>query len=155
MSLIALTLTTFVVASAQAAPARPTATSGGLFTGTFEGYLYGDDDSRAPITLELSQNGRVVTGDITVGRGLLIDGGNCGEVEVPTASQTASGATTASAPRHLDASADFKVQGIAVSIDLDSDLSRDGETITTEARIDLPWLCGRDPAVTGELTRVD
>lgn len=155
LSLIALALMTFIVASAQAAPARPTAASGGLFTGTFEGLLYGDDGSQAPIALELVQDGRVVTGDITVGRGLLLDGGNCGQAEVPATTRSAAGATTARTPRRLDANADFKVQGVAVTIDLGGDLSRDGKTLTAEARIDLPWLCGHDPIITGELTRVD
>lgn len=156
LSLIVLALMTFFVASAQAAPARPTSTtSGGLFAGTFEGVLHGDDGSTAPIALELTQDGRAVTGEIVVGRGLLIDGGNCGAAAVPAATQTATGATSAREPRHLAASADFEVQGISVTIDLDGQLSRDGETLTAEARIDLPWLCGRDPVVTGELSRVN
>lgn len=155
LSLIMITLMTFFVASAQAAQVRPTATSGGLFTGSFEGVLYGDDGSKAPVVLELVQNGRDVTGEISVGRGLIIDGGNCGAVEVPATSQTATGRTTAAAPRQLDAVAAFKVQGINVTINLDSELSRDGEDITAEARIDLPWLCGRDPVINGEFTRAD
>lgn len=155
MSLIALALMTFFVASAQAAPVRPATTSGGLFAGTFEGVLRGDDGSTAPIALELTQDGRAVTGEIAVGRGLLIDGGNCGAATVPAATQTATGQTTARNPRHLEASVDFKVQGIAVTIDLTGDLSRDGETLSAEAKIDLPWLCGRDPVVTGELSRAN
>ena len=86
LSLIMLALMTFFVTSAQAASghsattavsaatAGPAATSGGLFTGTFKGVLLGDDDSRAPVTLELMQDGRVVTGEIVVGRGLLRSG---------------------------------------------------------------------------------
>lgn len=161
LSLIMIALMTFFVASAQAAPVRPTTgstvatASGGLFTGSFEGVLYGDDGSEAPVVLELVQNGRDVTGEISVGRGLFIDGGNCGVVEVPVTTQTATGRTTASAPRNLDAVAALKVQGISVTIHLDSELSRDGEDITAEAKIDLPWLCGRDPVINGEFTRAD
>ena len=155
LSLIAIALMTFFVASAQAGPAATTTTSGDLFSGTFEGHLIGDRGSRAPLTLELDQDGRVITGDITLGRGLLIDGGNCGEVSVPATSQSASGTTTSRSPRHLDATSAFKVQGISVSIDLDADLSRDGEALTAVGNIDLPWLCGRDPVISGELNRVD
>ena len=161
LSLIMIALMTFFVASAQAAPVSPATrstvatASGGLFTGSFEGVLYGDDGSEAPVVLELVQNGRDVTGEITVGRGLLIDGGNCGVVEVPETTQTAVGKTTAQAPRALDAQASFKVQGIAVTINLDGQLSRNGEDLTAEARIDLPWLCGRDPVVTGAFARAD
>lgn len=153
LSLIMLALMTFFVTSAQAAPVRPATTSGGLFTGTFEGILQGDDGSEAPVTLELVQTGRAVTGQLSVGRGLVIDGGNCGLVEVPPTTQKATGTTTAASPRQLSAAANFKVQGIAVTIDLDSTLSRDGQTIESEAKVDLPWLCGRDPIVTGEFTR--
>lgn len=155
LSLVLLALMTFFITSAQAAPARPANTSGGLFTGIFEGTLSGDEGSEAPVTLELVQTGRVVTGELTVGRGLIIDGGNCGQVAVPTTTQTAAGTTTARAPRELAANTALKVQGIAVNIDLDGTLSRDGETLTAEARIDLPWLCGRDPAITGEFSRVE
>lgn len=155
LSLIVIALMTYFVASAQAASPRPSATSGGLFTGSFSGVLYGDDGSEAPIELELVQDGRVVSGDLTVGRGLLINGGNCGAVAVPETTQSAAGTTTARAPRHLDAGATFKVQGITVTIDLDGDLSRDGQTLTSAATIDLPWLCGRDPVIAGELTRID
>lgn len=156
LSLIALSLMTFFAASAQAAPVRPSATtSGELFTGTFEGYIYGDDDSRARLTLELDQAGRVVTGDITVERGLYISGGNCGEVEVPEMTHSASGTIPAGSPRHIDAGTSFKVQGITVGIDLDGELSRDGKMIDATGKIDLPWLCGRDPVVSAELTRVD
>jgi hypothetical protein len=126
-----------------------------LFAGTFEGVLRGDDGSRAPVTLELVQNGRAVSGEIAVGRGLIIDGGNCGLVEVPTTTQTATGATTARAPRLLSAETALKVQGLAITIDLDGELSRNGQTITAEARIDLPWLCGRDPVITGTFDRAE
>lgn len=153
LSLIVIALMTYFVTSAQAAPARPSATSGGLFAGTFTGVLTGDDDSQAPVTLELTQDGRVVSGEITVGRGLLIDAGRCGQVTIPTTTQTASGTTTAQLPRHLTAAAAFEVQGIPVGIDLEADLARDGETLDATATIDLPWLCGRDPQIVGELTK--
>ena len=155
LSLILIALMTFFVTSAQAAAARPGTTSGGLFTGTFEGTLRGDDGSSAPVSLELVQTGRAVTGELAIGQGLTIDGANCGLVEAPSTTQTATGNTTAGAPRKLAAAATFKAQGITVTIDLDSTLSRDGKTITSEAKIDLPWLCGRDPVITGEFARVD
>lgn len=161
LSLIMLALMTFFVTSAQAASSRPAATaataatSGELFAGTFEGVLRGDDDSGAPVTLELMQDGRAVTGEIAVGRGLLIDGGNCGLVEVPAMTQTATGATTARAPRLLSATSGFKVQGMAIVIELDGELSQDSETIIAGARIDLPWMCGRDPVITGEFDRAE
>lgn len=157
LSLIALALMTFFVTSAQAGSALPTtaSTSGGLFTGSYEGILLGDDGSEAPVTLELAQAGRAVTADITVGRGLLVDGGVCGVAAVPAGEQTGVGRVPANAPRHLDATAELEVEGVAVGLQLAGELSRDGQTLTTVARIDLPWLCGRDPVITGDLTRAD
>ena len=157
LSLITLALMTFFVASAQAGSALPTTapTSGGLFTGTYEGILLGDDGSEAPVTLELTQAGRAVTAEIAVGRGLLVDGGVCGLAAVPAGTQSGAGRVSANAPRHLDATAEVEVEGIAVGLQLSGDLSRNGQTMTTEARIDLPWLCGRDPVISGELSRID
>lgn len=158
LSLIMIALMTFVVTSAQAASARPTtpsrvATSGGLFSGNFEGDLLGDDGSNAAAELEITQTGRDVISKLTIDQGLIIDGGNCGLVEVPSTTQTLKGKTPTGSPRRLEAASAFKVNGIAVTIDLDADLARDGKSMTAEAKIDLPWLCGRDPIITGEFTR--
>ncbi len=160
LSLIALALMTFFVASAQAGSDLPTttaaaSTSGALFTGSYEGVLLGDDGSEAPVTLKLTQAGRAITAEIAVGRGLLVDGGRCGVAAVPAGDQKGAGRVSANAPRHLDASAEVEVEGIAVRLQLAGDLSRDGRTLTTAARIDLPWLCGRDPVISGELSRID
>lgn len=163
LPVLAIAAAAVVAVSVQAAPAhakpapkatpQPTTISGGLYAGTFEGTLTGDKQSRAPITLELSQSGTTVTGDIVIGRGLTIDAGVCGLAAVPAGSETASGKTTTRAPRHLDAATTLSVQGMTITIDLDGDLSADGDTLTTKAKIDLPWLCGRDPVISGTLER--
>lgn len=139
---------------ATAAPAKPSTISGGLFAGTFEGYLTGDQDSRAPMTLELSQRDNIVTGDIVIGKGLVVDGGVCGLAAVPAGTQSAGGQVSTRNTRHLDAGTKLEVQGMTIKIDLDGDLSRDGQTLSAVAKIDLPWLCGRDPLVSGALERV-
>lgn len=153
LPILAIAAAAVMVVSAQAAPPSPPTISGGLFAGTFEGYLTGDQDSRAPITLELSQSETTVTGDIVIGRGLVVDGGLCGAAAVPATTQTAAGKTTTRTPRHLDAGAVLEVQGMDIRIDLIGDLSADGDTLTAEATIDLPWLCGRDPVISGALDR--
>lgn len=157
LSLIALALMTFFAVSAQAGSTLPTtaATSGGLFTGTYEGILLGDNGSEAPVTLKLTQAGRAITAEIAVGRGLLVDGGVCGLAAVPAGAQSGAGRVPANAPRHLDAAAEVEVEGIAVGLRLAGDLSRDGKTLVTTALIDLPWLCGHDPIITGELSRAN
>jgi hypothetical protein len=117
--------------------------------------LNGDDESSAPVTLTLAQDGPAVSGTITVGEGLFLDGGNCGATAVPAGTKSASGEVDTTTPNHLDAGASFDAQGFTIALDLDADLSADGQTLTAEATIDLPFLCGRDPVITGTFTRVD
>ena len=38
-----------------------------------------------------------------------------------------------------------------VKIKLDGDVSADGDEISAKAKVDLPWLCGRDPVLSGTL----
>lgn len=150
---LVITALALLAGTADAAPASKATTSGGLFTGTFSGYLEGDRGSQAPAELELVQTGRDVKGTITIGGGLIVNGGNCGVAAVPVGSQTATGRTSATNLRHIDAGTSLTVSGLTVNIDLDGSLSRDGETLTAEAEIDLPWLCGRDPVITGVFTK--
>lgn len=124
------------------------------FSGAFEGVLNGDEQSSAPVTLTLEQDGSLVNGTIMVGEGLWIDGGNCGATAVPAGTQSASGEVDTTTPNHLDARATFTVQSFTITLNLDADLSEDGQTLTAEAMIDLPFLCGRDPVITGTFTRV-
>lgn len=151
----ALALLAGSVSAAGREPAKPATatTSGGVYSGVFEGVLYGDRGSEAPVRLELTQDGRNVSGDITVGNGLLVDGGRCGLAAVPAATQTAEGRVSPADPYKLDAAAEFDVSGITVRLDLMSELSLDGQSLEAEANIDLPWLCGRDPAVSGLFER--
>lgn len=162
LPILAIAAAAVLVVAAEAAPAqtaipKPSTISGGIdegtFAGTFEGYLTGDRNSRAPVTLELSQRDNTVTGDIVIGRGLVIDGGMCGLAAVPAGSQSAAGQVSARNPRHLNAGAALIVQSMKIKIDLDSDLSRDGDSLTASAKIDLPWLCGSDPIIGGAFER--
>ncbi len=128
---------------------------GGTFSGTFEGYLDGDNGSSAPVQLVLVQDGNLVDGTISIADGLFLDGGNCGATAVPTGTQAASGLVDPANPSHLDADATVMVQGLSITIQLDADMSPDGQTLTAQATIDLPLLCGRDPAIGGVFTRAN
>jgi hypothetical protein len=123
------------------------------FQGTFAGTLNGDNGSSAPVTLELSQSGNTVTGNLTLGEGLIIDGGNCGAQAAPAGSRSATGEVDPANPNHLGAVANFDVQGLTVGVNLSADLSPDGNTLTTQIGLDLPFICGRDPALSGALVR--
>lgn len=142
-------------------PAAPPATigegvspaTGTGFSGTFAGTLVGDNGSSAPATLTLMQDGLTVTGAIAVGQGLLVDGGNCGQTAVPAGTVSANGQLDPANPSQLAASSMFNVQGLAIELALVGALSADGQTLTAEASIDLPLLCGRDPAISGSFVR--
>lgn len=133
------------VGSGQAAP--------GSFNGSFAGTLTSDDGSTAPVTLDLTQTGTTVAGDITIGEGLTIDGGNCGAQAVPAGRRSISGQTDASNANHVEASAGYDVQGFTVTAELIADLSADGNTLNGRIDLALPFLCGRNPAISGTLQR--
>ena len=119
------------------------------FDGTYTGYVTGSKGSRAPLTLVLTQDGREVEGTARLGRGLYVDAGWCGEGYVPAAVET--GEVEIGRNGRFQMAPSFEVNGIEVTIDLEGALSADGETITAEAEVDLPWICGRDPELTATL----
>jgi hypothetical protein len=127
--------------------------SGGPFMGTFTGAMTGSEGSRADVNLVLVQNGDTVSGTMQIDQGLVIDGGNCGRQAVPAGTQSASGRTDPANPNHLEAVAVVDVQGMAITIRLSADLSVDGQSLTSQATIDLPFLCGPDPVLNGSFTR--
>lgn len=126
----------------------------GPFEGTFQGTVYGDKGSKALLTLNLNHRGELVSGTASLGKGLYIDGGFCGAGYMPASSQVASGKTSAKNPRLLNATSIFKVAGVNVKLFLDGEVSPDGEEIEARAKIDLPWLCGGDPIITGTLVQI-
>ena len=126
----------------------------GPFEGTFRGTVYGDNGSKAPLTLKLNHRGELVSGTVSLGTGLYVNGGFCGAGYIPASSQVASGKTSAKNPRLLNATTYFKVAGVNVKLFLDGEVSPDGEEIEAKAKIDLPWLCGGDPIITGTLVQL-
>ena len=127
--------------------------SAGAFSGAFTGTLTSDDGSSAPVSLALNQSGTTVSGDITIGDGLTIDGGNCGAQAVPAGSRGISGQTDPSNPNHIEASAGYDVQGFTVTAELIADLSADGRALNGQIALSLPFLCGRNPIISGALAR--
>lgn len=138
-------------------PIQTTVTSaspnGGPFAGEFAGTLVADNATSAPITLALTQSGQTVSGVMSIGEGLVIDGGSCGQQPVPSGEQRASGQVDPNDPNHLAAAANFSVSGVTIAVELDANLSTDGNSLETAAAIRLPFLCGRTPSISGLLTR--
>lgn len=145
-ALLALTLT--VTAAPNKKNGKP-----GPFEGTFHGTAYGDKGSKAPISLKLRHRDDLVTGTVTLGDGLYVDGGFCGAGYIPASSQVATGRTSAKNPHQLNAASQFKVAGVKVKILLGGEISPDGEVIEAKAKVDLPWLCGGDPVITSTLVQ--
>lgn len=125
------------------------------FSGTFAGIVYGDNGSSAPLTLTLTQRGNTVEGTAVIGDGLEVNaGGFCGTAVVPATSATANGTTTNRQPRHLAANIPFQVSGMDITARATGDLTADGQELNFEVKIDTPFLCGRDPIISGTLLPV-
>ncbi len=123
------------------------------FNGAFAGTLTSDDGSAAPVSLNLTQTGSTVAGDISIGEGLTIDGGNCGAQAIPAGSRSVSGQTDPSNPNHIEVSAGYEVQGFTITAELIADLAADGNSLNGQINLSLPFLCGRNPVITGSLAR--
>jgi hypothetical protein len=124
------------------------------FTGVFEGTVYGDFGSSAPLTLELTQRGTVVEGTAVIGTGLKVNaGGFCGTAVVPASSVAAEGTTSRRQPRHLSANIPFEVSGLDITARITGDLAADGEELDVAVKVDTPFVCGRDPVISGVLLK--
>lgn len=152
--LSALTAGTVFAAEAPA-PSNSTGAAGaGPFEGVFYGVLNGDNNSRAPIALQMNHREGVVSGRFYIGEGLYVNAGMCGKTQIPAMVQSASGRTLANNPNKLVVNTTFNVSGFDVGVDLTGTVSADGETLNAATSIDLPWICGRDPSYSGTLERV-
>ncbi|UCF27910.1 MAG: hypothetical protein JSW42_15005 [Chloroflexota bacterium] len=131
-----------------------TSTNVGPYEGVFSGVLYGDNNSSAPIALQMTHRNGVVSGRVYLGEGLYVNAGMCGKTKIPSMVQSASGRTLSSNPNKLVVNTSFNVSGFDVGVDLTSTVSADGKTLNAGTKIDLPWICGRDPSYSGTLYRI-
>jgi hypothetical protein len=139
--------------TASAAGISPASQKPGPFEGKFTGTVYGDRKSQAAITLELTQRGEDIQGSVVLGEGLYVDGGMCYAGELPATQQSLATKIKSEDPRHLVTQLLFKVSSYTIAVDLESELSADGQELTAVTSIDLPWFCGSDPVLKGELVR--
>ena len=138
-------------------PALPAPIGGqpatGGFNGTFAGTLNGDNGSAALGTLTLTQTGDTVSGQLAIGPGLVLDAGSCGAQSVPELVQTATGTIDPAAPNSLRTTGSIPVGGFTIGVILTADLAPNGQSLAARADLDLPFLCGRDPAISGTFGR--
>ena len=137
--------------SGVSAAAEKKAGQTGPYEGVFHGIVTAPDGSKAPMSLDLTHRNNIVEGTVFLGDGLTIDAGMCGAGSIPASSITAAGKTSVTNPKKLSATSAFDVSGITVNVLLDSQMQ--GDTLNAKAKIDLPWLCGSDPVITGTLQR--
>lgn len=141
-----------VLTMSVASAAPETAVSkAGPYEGVFHGTVYAPDGSSANMSLDMTHRNGIVEGTVFLGEGLTIDAGLCGAAAIPASSVVASGKTSATNPKNLAATSVFDVSGITVKVNLNSQIS--GDELGATAKIDLPWLCGSDPVLTGTLHR--
>jgi hypothetical protein len=151
MAILAILL--IPAAGVYAAPVVATSGRVGPYEGTFTGYAHGDRSSKASILLDLTHRGNQVEGMVSIDEGLVVSGGFCGTVQVPAITQYVEGQTVRWNPKRMVVDPTFELGGINIAVDFESNVSADGEVITAEAEIDLPWFCGRDPVLTSTLYR--
>lgn len=147
--IITLTMAFAVAGVAGAAGSKATSRFDGAYSGTVAGHR----GSEASLTLDLAQSGRTVSGVATLGSGLKVNaGGLCGVVTVPATTFDADAIVSSRNPRRLLTASRLDVGGgITVKISVDGTLSADSDTLDVTATVDTPFLCGRDPVITGRL----
>jgi hypothetical protein len=152
--LFSLTAGTVMAAGEPELSPPPGISKAGPYEGVFYGKVYGDNNSSALMAMQLIHREGVVEGKVYLGEGLYVDAGMCGNNEIPSLRQYASGMTNPNNPNELTVQTMVNVSGFDIGVELNSMVSGDGETLTAEASIDLPWICGSDPSFTGTLDRL-
>jgi hypothetical protein len=133
-----------MVASTYAAEANP-------FNGTFSGTAYGDYDSTAPLTLNLTQEGDIVTAHIDIENGLQVNaGGFCGVIAIPAGSVSASASDTADSADVVSARVPIDLgSGVSITAYIDGEI--DDDNLDFSVKVKTPFICSNDPVVTGSL----
>lgn len=125
----------------------------GAFAGEFAGTAYGDNDSTAPIALDLTHRSGQLSGTVGIGAGLEVAaGGLCGTIPVPP-TEFRTEAPLAAESRRLETTATIPVKGFEIEVELVATLSDDGQVMTAEATMFTPGLCSRDPVIEATLDR--
>jgi hypothetical protein len=132
-------------------PDSSTMNTPGPYEGVFSGSVSGDNRSQAPITLKLTHRSDDIEGVVSIGEGLYVNAGRW--VEEYSIHGRFSVKTQPGKPNQLTTQLTFNVSNFQIDINLEGLISEDGNIMTLNANIDLPWICGRDPALTGILYR--
>lgn len=127
----------------------------GPFEGEFKGTVHGDYGSTATLILDLTDRENIVAGTAALSSGLKVNaGGFCGKATVPASSIWVEESKSSKHPDEIAAEATIDMGSFVVNIEVEGQLSDDGETLDVQAKIDTPWICGRDPIISGILTKI-
>jgi hypothetical protein len=112
------------------------------FQGTFSGTIIGDQNTRASITLNLTQNGDNVTGTATVGEGLYVFSGflPIGVTSLPSECLNVIGIQDTENDHRLETALITSKSGITVGVAV-ADLPVDCKTMSVHIKLDIPLLC--------------
>ena len=153
VTLAVLAILSVSVTGVFAAPEMVSTGVVGPYEGTFQGVARTERNSRALLALDLTHRGDRVQGTVYLGKGLHVDAGWCGSVDLPALSAKIAAQTVPGNPRRLLANPTFDASGFELTIDFESNLMGDGDVISAKATVDVPWFCGRDPVLTSTLYR--
>jgi len=92
--------TAFAAGEPELSP-PPGLSKAGPYEGVFFGTVYGDNNSRALMAMQLTHREGVVEGKVYLGDGLYVNAGMCGNNEIPSMMQYASGMTNPNNPNEL------------------------------------------------------
>jgi hypothetical protein len=141
INMILLAMVIFLVHSCSFAESTES-TDKKPFQGTFGGTIIGDQNSRASITLNLTQHGAKVTGTAIVGEGLSVYSGFLphGVTTLPSECLNVIGITDNENNHHLETTLTTSKSGITVGVAV-ADLPVDCKTMSVHIKLDIPLLC--------------
>jgi hypothetical protein len=119
----------------------------GIVTGTYHGTIFGDRESQAEIELNLTQKGDEIVGDLILDEGLFIDAGRCWSGYLPAGAFSTGGSPLVDDSHRFEAIYTYEFSGIPITGYLTGAISPDGDELSAEVEIDIPWFCGSDPVL--------
>jgi len=103
----------------------------------------------------LIQNGSRVSGSATILAGIKVNTGGLicpGTVDVPSGTMGKASSISNRNHRQIVAKSALTASGMKITADMRADISRDGNAMMAQIKLDLPWPC-RNPKIKANLAR--
>jgi len=133
------------------------------FAGTFTGEVKGDYDTKAAVSVTLTQDNNLVKGEITMGRGLKLNlGGFCSDEPVDLEKIPVSGTTDQANPLHLLTNTQvkepttkekggFKIKSVTMNVQMDATLSNEGQSMNAKITLKAVDIDPKNPVTSAAL----